>query len=123
MLRQLLRSFGYGIVLYACMYLAWALLATYGLAGGSVARFFLLAVLLATTLIAARSLGMHSARDVLPYSISWVVTIAAIDTAFAAPSGSWALFADPNLWVGYCLLLIAPLLVPRRLPGHVPDIT
>lgn len=124
MLRHVMRSFGYGFVLYACMYLSWSLLVTYGLSGSTASRLLLLGVLLFTTLIAARSLHLNSARDMFPYSLSWVVTIAAIDTLFAAPSGSWALFADPNLWVGYFLVLVAPLIAPRRLSGaHLLDIT
>lgn len=112
MMQVVMRSFGYGVVLYACMYLAWALLGTYGVVGTAMARTILLLVLLASTLVAARSLRLYSARDILPFSLSWVVTIGAIDALFALPSGNWGVFADPNLWIGYLLVLLAPLVLP-----------
>lgn len=110
----LFKTIGIGIILYACMYLAWSLLAAYGFAGTFSARVILLLVLLFTTLLAARSLHLHSSRDMLPFSVSWVVIIGAIDALFAAPTGSWQMFADPNLWIGYCLVLFAPLVVPQH---------
>ncbi len=124
MMHVLMRSFGYGVVLYACMYLAWALLSAYDIVGTGIARTVLLLVLLVSTLIAARSLRLYSARDILPFSVSWVVTIGVIDALFALPSGNWAVFADPNLWIGYLLVLTAPLVLPYGPRfAALPDIT
>lgn len=119
----LFKTLGIGIILYSCMYLAWSLLAAYGFAGTFTARVILLLVLLCSTLIAARSLRLHAWRDMLPFSVSWVVVIGAIDALFAAPSESWVMFADPNLWIGYCLVLFAPLVVPLHPPHLEPHAT
>lgn len=101
-----------GIVLYACMYLAFALIAAYGFAGTTAARIVMLFVLLSTTLIASRTITHLGKADKAPYVISWVAVIAALDIAFAAPSGSWAVFSDPNLWIGYGLVAATPFFAP-----------
>lgn len=119
-MRTLLRTVGYGIILYALMYLAWALLGTYGLAGTLAGRAALLAVLVISTALATRSLGTHNLRDTMPHAISWLVVIAALDCAFAAPNGSWSIFANPNLWLGYLLVLGTPLVVYETPMHQVP---
>lgn len=106
-------ALGWGVVLYSSMYLAWALLGAYGYAGTAVSRYGLLAVLLFSTVIATRALRMRTWRDVLPYSIIWCVVVAGIDAFFAAASGYWQQFLDPNLWVGYALVLLVPLVIPH----------
>jgi hypothetical protein len=117
---SILRSVGWGVVLYASMYLAFALLATYGYAGTLTARISMLAVLLFTTLIATRTLSHLNKADKVPYACMWVLTIAALDALFAAPTGSWAVFADPNLWIGYGLVFATPLVAP--LAAHAPEV-
>lgn len=117
---SILRSVGWGIVLYASMYLAFALLATYGYAGTLGARIALLGVLLFSTLIAARTLTHLSKADKIPYALVWVLTIASLDALFAAPTGSWAVFADPNLWIGYGLVFATPLVAP--VATHTRDV-
>ncbi len=121
---SLLRAIGWGIVLYATMYLSWALMIAYGLQGTLLSRGILLAVLVVSTAIATRHLPARLWKDILPYSLAWGISIAAIDAMLAAPSGSWGIYADPNLWVGYALVVIVPLILPRSLhETHVPDIT
>lgn len=109
---SLLRSFGWGVALYACMYLAFALIAAYGYAGTAAARIAMLVVLLSTTLIASRTIAHLGKVDRVPYVFSWLIMIAAFDVAFAAASDSWGVFSDPNLWIGYGLVAAAPFVAP-----------
>ena len=121
---SLLRAIGWGIVLYAVMYLSWGFMISYGIQGTFISRILLLAVLIISTIIAARHLPVHNVKDVLPYSLLWGLTIMIIDGCLAAPSGSWNIYADPNLWVGYALVVIVPLILPQKLQEwSVPDIT
>lgn len=94
------------------MYLAWSGLALYGFMGGWGGRVALLVVLLVTATIAGRSLRFGSYRDVIPYSLGWVILIALFDALYAVPSAGWAIYQDPNLWVGYALVLFIPLFAP-----------
>lgn len=121
---SLLRAVGWGIVLYATMYLSWGLMIAYGWQGTLLSRLALLAVLVVSTAIATWHLPVRTVKDTFPYSLTWGVSIAIIDGCLAAPSGSWQIYADPNLWVGYALVVIVPLILPRRMHDmHVPDIT
>ncbi len=118
-MQALFRTVGYGMLLYAVMYLAWALLAAYGVGGSAGARYALFAVLVLSTAFAARSLGHETLRDIVPHALAWVATIALFDALFAIPSGNWAIFTDPNLWVGYALVLGTPLVF--HTPPHYPE--
>lgn len=117
---SLLRALGWGVVLYATMYLSWGLMIAYGQQGTFASRLLLLAILVISTTVATWHLPVRSVKDILPYSLTWGITIAIIDGCLAAPSESWGIYADPNLWVGYALVVIVPLILPRRLPEVHP---
>jgi hypothetical protein len=108
-MRTLFRTAGYGVILYAIMYLAWGLLASYGFGGTEIARFALFLVLIASTATASRSLGYTSLRDSMLFVLSWLLAIMVLDALFAGASGTWGIFADPNLWLGYLLVLGTPV--------------
>lgn len=109
---SLSRALGWGIVIYAIMYLVWNGFVLYGFVDGILPRAASLIVLIALSLIAGRSLKRHSAMDILPYSFIWVVIIALFDALYTVPYAGWGMYADWNLWVGYALVLLVPLTVP-----------
>ncbi len=111
---------GWGIVIYAIMYLTWSGFILYGFVEGLLPRLASLAVLIALATIAGRSLHLHTWKDVLPYSVAWVLTIALLDAIFSVPYSGWQLYADWNVWVGYCLVLLVPLFGPYTRPRHLP---
>lgn len=111
---------GWGIVLYAVVYLAWQGLALYGLFSGWSGRALLLLVLLATVSIAAESLHRADYRAMLPYAFGWLVMMLGFDAVFTAPFSGWQVYLDPNAWVGYALVFFIPLCIPYLKPAmHV----
>ncbi len=58
--------------------------------------------------IAARSLRYHTWRDVIPYSVTWMLVIALLDSVFTVPYTGWYLYTDWNIWVGYILVAVVP---------------
>ena len=117
--------FGWGIGIYAVMFLLWSGFVTYGFVDGVAPRIVGLLVLLAVAVIAGRSLRAHSWRDILPYSVSWGIMMALLDMTFSVPLTGWQLYADWNVWVGYLLVALFPLfaLYPRfeRFYGGPPE--
>ena len=113
--------FGWGIVIYAVMSLAWSGLVIYGLIGGLSSLIFRLCVLILVTTIAGRSLRLHSWPDVLPYSLCWALTMGVLDAVFAVPFSGWVLYADWSLWVGYGLVAVVPLFTPLLLRRQTPQ--
>jgi uncharacterized PurR-regulated membrane protein YhhQ (DUF165 family) len=114
---------GWGIVVYAVMFLAVSIFAVYGLAGSLTARLLGLFVLIVVSTIAGRSLHFKSSLDILPYSIGWMVVVALLDASFAFPFRAWTIYMDWNLWLGYGLVVLIPLLTPyERVPGESPRI-
>jgi hypothetical protein len=103
--------FGWGIVLYAIMYLLWSGLVLYGFVGGIAPRLLGLAVLVAIAFVATRSLRIYSWKDMLPYSAIWTLEVAVLDAIFTVPYTGWGLYGDWNVWVGYLLVLLVPIIV------------
>lgn len=104
------RLFGWGLVIYAVVYLVWSGLVIHGLDQTIFSRIAVLVSLIAITAIATRSLGYRTERDVIPYAIGWMLSVAALDAVFAVPFAGWALYADWNVWVGYILVLLVPII-------------
>ena len=103
------KLFGWGIVIYAVMYLTWSFFVAYGFVGGIIPRLVSLAALLAVTVIAARSLHFSAWKDILPYSIAWAVMIALLDGVLVAPYAGWKIYSELGVWLGYAVVVIAPL--------------
>lgn len=106
------RYVGWGVVIYAIMYLAWAGMSAYGFSQGILPRLCELVVLLIVTTIAGRSLDFDSWQDILPYSLCWSAVVIAFDAVFIIPFNGLQAYGDWHLWVGYILIVLLPLLAP-----------
>lgn len=114
---------GWGIVLYAIMFLTFSGFVLYGFVGGWMPRVCALVILIIVATIAGRSLRAHTWLDILPYSISWMVIVGLLDAVFSVPYSGWHMYSDPNIWVGYLLVAVVPLLAPytRRISTSHPS--
>lgn len=102
--------FGWGVVIYGMMALAWSGLTIYGYAETIVGGACQLIVLIAVAAVAGRSLRLRDWRDVLPYSFAWALIAALLDAFYSVPFVGWTLYADWHQWVMYGLITIIPLL-------------
>ncbi len=102
---------GWGIVIYATLYLVWSGLMIHGFGGNFLTRIVIFATLISVTSIATRSLRISLERDIAPYAVGWVVVAMILDAIFVVPSAGWAIYANWNLWVGYILLFLVPFIV------------
>ncbi|OGG72777.1 hypothetical protein A3A38_03145 [Candidatus Kaiserbacteria bacterium RIFCSPLOWO2_01_FULL_53_17] len=107
-------AIGWGIVIYALMYLVWSGLVIYGLSLGILSLIVRLGVLVLATTIAGRSLKVGSWKDLVPYTFVWAVIAALLDALFLVPFSGWGLYASWSVWVGYALVVIIPLLTSLR---------
>ncbi len=110
--RMRLRAlFGWGIVIYAVLNLVWSVIVANGFSDNLIARVCMIIAIVALATIATRSLRLLSERDAIPFAIGWVLIAAGFDALLTVPIAGWSVFADPNTWVGYALLLAVPLVV------------
>ena len=103
--------FGWGIVIYAVMFLLWSVFVTYGFVEGIAPRILGLIVLVILAVLAGRSLKAHVWQDIIPYSICWGLIMAIFDVVMSVPFAGWQIFLDWNVWFGYGVVVFAPLLV------------
>lgn len=105
---------GWGVVIYAVMYLAWSGLVIYGLSLGILSLIVRLAVLVVIITIAGRSLRVDNWKDLVPYTFVWAVIAALLDGLFLVPFSGWALYSSWSVWVGYALVVVIPLFTSLR---------
>ena len=103
--------FGWGIVIYAVMFLLWSVFVTYGFVEGMAPRIFGLVILVVLAVLAGRSLKASTWYDIIPYSVCWGLIMAVFDVVMSVPFAGWQIFLDWNVWFGYGVVALAPLLV------------
>lgn len=104
--------FGWGVVIYALMFLLWTGFVTYGFVEGLAPRIIGLLALITIALIAGGTLRHHAWMDILPYSILWAGMMGLLDAVFSVPYTGWQLYMDWNVWFGYVMVAIVPLFSP-----------
>lgn len=117
---MLFRASGWGIVIYAIMYLAWSGLVTYGLSLGVPSLLARLLILFVCVHIAVGTLRLSNWKDILPYSLVWALVAICMDALFLVPFTGWQLFASWSVWMGYAFVALLPTVLPflhRRVPA------
>jgi hypothetical protein len=119
------KLFGWGVAIYAIIFLLWSVFVAYGFVEGYMPRVTGLLVLVVTCIAAGRSLGARTWHDVLPYSIAWGVMMGILDAVISVPFTGWEIFLDWNVWFGYAVVVLVPLLAlyPRfnKMIPRVPE--
>jgi len=101
---------GWGVSIYAVMFLLWSAFVAYGFVEGILPQLIGLIVLVGIMYKAGKSIPGGTWQSALPYAVSWVVVVAVLDVILSVPFAGWEIFTDWNLWVSYALIFIIPLL-------------
>ncbi len=70
-----------------------------------------LLALVLITLLLAKNLGVGSAKEMLQYSIVWLIIVLILDMVVCVRFTGWELLTQWNVIVGYLVILLVPLLV------------
>lgn len=108
----LYRALGWGVTIYAVMYLAWSGLVIYGYSLGMLSLVIRLAILFGITTIAARALRLSDWKDIIPYSVLWALVAVVLDAIYLVPFTGWSLYGSWSVWLGYALIVVFPLVRP-----------
>ena len=103
--------FGWGIVIYAVMYLVLQILAIQNITG-TIAHALGLLTLVVVTTIAGRSLKFRTWSDIIPYSLFWMLVVIAIDALVTLPIAGTSMYTNWQIWAGYALVAVFPLVAP-----------
>lgn len=101
-------TLGWGIVIYAVMYLAWSGLAVYGLTAGMLVLVLRLLVLAGITTLAAHDLKV-SGVTVAKYSAFWGLVAILLDIVLLVPFIGLTFYAEWGVWLGYALVVAIPI--------------
>jgi hypothetical protein len=113
------RIIGWGVVVYAIMFLLWSGFVQYGFLEGVTPHIIAMAVLIGTLTLITRVLRPPSVEVILPYAVGWVLVSVFLDVVFSLPYAGWELFADWSVLIGYALIFIVPIVVvSHRTKAH-----
>ena len=105
------KSIGYGAGLYVVMFMYWSLLVAFGQGEAVWGWYVGFVVTAAAAYYAAKKLETRDWRKLIKYSVVWVVVMAALDALISIRFAEAGLFSSWELYVGYGILLLAPLTV------------
>ncbi len=103
------RALGWGVVIYAVMYLAWSGMVIYGLSLGIVSLLARLFILALVTIIAARAMHFSDTKDLVGHALVWAAVAIGLDMVYLVPFSGWALYTSWSVWAGYALIVVFPL--------------
>ena len=101
--------FGWGIAIYAIVHMVWTGFLSYEFVNGTAPRIAILLILSVVAAIAGSSLRLSTWKDILPYSITWGLCMAILNTILSWPFIAWGVFVEPYIWLSYCIVIIVPL--------------
>ena len=106
--------FGWGISIYAIVHTVWTGFLSYGFVEGTAPHIAILIILSVIAAIAGSSLRFSTWKDILPYSITWGLCMAVLNTVMSWPFIAWGVFVEPYVWISYCTVIIVPLFFARK---------
>lgn len=104
---------GWGIVIYAIVFLVWAGTGIYGWTQGGATYAAQLIALTVVCTWAGSQLKFRQWKDIVPYSIGWAIIFVALDSIFVVPLQGWGWYGEWWAWTTYVLVAVLPLLAPR----------
>lgn len=113
---------GWGLGIYAIMFLIWSAFIVYGFTSGLLPRVVSMAILVILVLIAGRSLRARTWHDIFPYSLCWGLIMVLLDAIMSVPYGGWMIYADVSTWLGYAIVVFGPTLALYPYFGNLPTL-
>ncbi len=100
---------GFGLLIYTAAFLVMSGFVAYGAQNSLTAKIITLLVIAIATCHAGKSVKKDSAAGIKKYSIGWVVIVFILNVLICSRFVD-NFFSQWNVWVGYALILLIPLL-------------
>lgn len=105
---------GYGLLIWVVAYLIACVFVAYKASDGLLAKVVILVAVIVAALFAGRKVKPNSVTNALKYSVSWLVIALLMDCLLTVPFTGWQIFASWDMWVGYAIVALAPLVSIKK---------
>lgn len=108
------KLFGFGALIWVVAYIVATGFVAYGKSHSITAGVVVVIAVAIAAFLAGRNLGLGARKEIIKYSAGWVIIGLILDAIFTVPFTGWALFKTWDIWLGYLLILSAPLLAIKK---------
>ncbi len=105
------KALGYGVGIYVAIFIFWSLIVAFEQGEAAWGWYASFVVILLAAHHAGSKLGTKDCREILKYSASWVVVVAALDAIITTRFTGYEFYNSWEVYVAYGLILLAPMSV------------
>lgn len=108
------KLFGFGILIWAAVYLVASAFVAYKAMDQLWARIVVELALIVAAYLAARNLSLGSVKEIAKYSVSWAVIAVVLDLLLTVPFAGWEIFSQWDIYLGYLLIIVVPFFAAKK---------
>lgn len=111
---------GFGVLIYGVAFIVASVFVGFEVESPALMNTVTTIAMLLAVFLLAKNLKLSSRREMLKYSLSWMVIVLLLDLFLTARFTGADFFSQWHIWLAYALILLVPLLAVKKAP-QVPQ--
>ena len=116
-MKKYCKFLGYGGIIWGVAFIVASLFVGFKVSSQIIIQGITTLAVVITAFLLAKSLNVSAIKEMLKYSFSWVVVGLILDALITARFTGWGFFSRWDIWLGYLLILVIPLLAVKSEKG------
>ncbi|PIR44102.1 hypothetical protein COV23_01705 [Candidatus Wolfebacteria bacterium CG10_big_fil_rev_8_21_14_0_10_31_9] len=108
------KLFGYGVLIWAVVYLVATAFVGYKLSGMLWTQIVLVIISAVFSYFLAKNLSANLVVGMLKYSFSWMIMTIILSIIFTVPFTGWIVFNSWDMWASFLVILLVPLVAVKK---------
>ena len=109
-MKKCCKFLGYGGIIWGVAFIVVSIFIGFKVSSQIIVQGITTLAVVITAFLLAKSLNVSTMKEMLKYSFSWVIVGLILDALITARFTGWEFFSRWEMWLGYLLILVVPLL-------------
>ncbi len=109
-----IKLFGYGVVIWVVAFIVATVFVAFDIESTIIVNGTTTLITLIAVYLLARSLNISTIKEMLKYSISWIVVGLILDALITTKFTGWEFFSSWQIWISYALSVLVMLLAVKK---------
>lgn len=101
---------GFGILIWVTAFVTASLFVAFNKIDSIAAKIIVPLAVGTAVFFVSKNLNLNSTKSAFKYSAAWIIIGLLLDVVITVPFTGWEIFTKWNVWLGYFLILIVPVL-------------